>query len=181
MYWVKQATVVHLDLCSCLLCFETDAFSSFEFYAFFSPQIAFSALSKLPLFCQCLYLHLLLQLSKKSFPLCMQQLHSALRSNHHLRHGGRQQYGLFLKGIGLSLDEAIKFWRSEFSKIIDVDQVGWCVHRHKFSALIPVLIHKHVIWMYVISLLLFYGPAIWFDKRWILRTNFSTRFIHTCL
>lgn len=67
---------------------------------------------------------LLFQLSKKSFPLCMQQLHTALRSNHHLRHGGRQQYGLFLKGIGLSLDEAIKFWRSEFTKIIDGDQVG---------------------------------------------------------
>ena len=67
---------------------------------------------------------LLLQLSKKSFPLCMQQLHAALRSNHHLRHGGRQQYGLFLKGIGLSLEEAVKFWRSEFTKIIDGDQVG---------------------------------------------------------
>ncbi|XP_076462367.1 DNA primase large subunit-like [Babylonia areolata] len=61
-------------------------------------------------------------LSKKSFPLCMQQLHSAFRTNHHLRHGGRQQFGLFLKGIGLSLEEAIKFWRTEFTKIIDADQ-----------------------------------------------------------
>ncbi|KAK7100935.1 DNA primase large subunit-like [Littorina saxatilis] len=61
-------------------------------------------------------------LSKKSFPLCMQQLHSAMRTHHHLRHGGRQQYSLFLKGIGLSLEEAIKFWRSEFTKIIDGDQ-----------------------------------------------------------
>ncbi|KAL8607230.1 hypothetical protein ACOMHN_009624 [Nucella lapillus] len=61
-------------------------------------------------------------LSKQSFPLCMQQLHGAMRANHHLRHGGRQQYGLFLKGIGLSLEEAIKFWRTEFSKIIDADQ-----------------------------------------------------------
>ncbi|KAL4235810.1 DNA primase large subunit [Mactra antiquata] len=61
-------------------------------------------------------------LSKKSFPLCMSHLHSSMRQNHHLRHGGRQQYGLFLKGIGLSLDEAMKFWRSEFTKLIDVDK-----------------------------------------------------------
>ncbi|XP_060572959.1 DNA primase large subunit-like [Ruditapes philippinarum] len=61
-------------------------------------------------------------LSKKSFPLCMSHLHTSMRQNHHLRHGGRQQYGLFLKGIGLSLEEAIKFWRSEFTKLIDVDK-----------------------------------------------------------
>uniref|UniRef100_A0A1A8EHR1 DNA primase large subunit n=1 Tax=Nothobranchius kadleci TaxID=1051664 RepID=A0A1A8EHR1_NOTKA len=53
-------------------------------------------------------------LSGKSFPLCMRQLHQALRENHHLRHGGRMQYGLFLKGIGLSLEQALQFWRSEF-------------------------------------------------------------------
>ena len=53
----------------------------------------------------------------------MQQLHSSMRQNHHLRHGGRQQYGLFLKGIGLSLEEAMKFWRSEFTKILDGDKV----------------------------------------------------------
>ena len=53
----------------------------------------------------------------------MQQLHLSMRQNHHLRHGGRQQYGLFLKGIGLSLDEAMKFWRNEFMKLIDGDKV----------------------------------------------------------
>ena len=38
-----------------------------------------------------------LQLSRTSYPLCMRQLHTALKENHHLKHGGRLQYGLFLK------------------------------------------------------------------------------------
>ncbi|XP_076021141.1 DNA primase large subunit [Genypterus blacodes] len=62
-------------------------------------------------------------LSGKSFPLCMRQLHQSLRENHHLRHGGRMQYGLFLKGIGLSLDQALQFWRSEFIRgKVDADK-----------------------------------------------------------
>lgn len=65
-----------------------------------------------------------LQLSGKSFPLCMRHLHKALRENHHLRHGGRMQYGLFLKGIGLTLEQALQFWRSEFVKgKVDADKV----------------------------------------------------------
>uniref|UniRef100_A0A3Q0SSQ6 DNA primase large subunit n=1 Tax=Amphilophus citrinellus TaxID=61819 RepID=A0A3Q0SSQ6_AMPCI len=62
-------------------------------------------------------------LSGKSFPLCMRQLHQALRENHHLRHGGRMQYGLFLKGIGLSLEQALQFWKSEFIRgKVDADK-----------------------------------------------------------
>ncbi|KAK9477588.1 eukaryotic and archaeal DNA primase, large subunit-domain-containing protein [Lipomyces japonicus] len=53
------------------------------------------------------------------FPLCMQQLHKGLRRDHHLRYYGRQQYGLFLKGIGLSVEEALIFWRQSFSEITD--------------------------------------------------------------
>lgn len=62
------------------------------------------------------------QLSRESYPLCMQNLHSELRQKHHLRHGGRMQYGLFLKGIGLSLEDSMRFWRSEFTKVMDDDR-----------------------------------------------------------
>lgn len=76
-------------------------------------------------------------LSGKSFPLCMRQLHQSLREHHHLRHGGRMQYGLFLKGIGLSLEQALQFWRSEFIRgKVDADkfdkQYAYSV-RHMFG------------------------------------------------
>lgn len=58
-------------------------------------------------------------LSKTHFPLCMSSIHSHLRIHHHLKHGARFQYGLFLKGIGLSLDDALEFWRKEFTRIMD--------------------------------------------------------------
>lgn len=76
-----------------------------------------------------------LQLSGKSFPLCMRQLHQSLRENHHLRHGGRMQYGLFLKGIGLSLEQALQFWRSEFVKgKVDADKVTPTIAGHLYRS-----------------------------------------------
>jgi DNA primase large subunit len=46
------------------------------------------------------------------FPLCMRRTDRHLRKEHHLKHHGRWAYGLFLKGIGLSLDESIKLFGS---------------------------------------------------------------------
>lgn len=56
------------------------------------------------------------QLSKKSFPLCMRYCHDNLRSTHHLKYAGRQQYGLFLKAIGVTMEDSLQFWRSELTR-----------------------------------------------------------------
>jgi DNA primase large subunit len=47
----------------------------------------------------------------------MENLHDELRRNKHLKHWGRIQYGLFLKGIGLSLEQALIFWQIAFEKL----------------------------------------------------------------
>lgn len=62
------------------------------------------------------------QLSKKSYPLCMRICHDAIRTKHHIKHSGRMQYGLFLKGIGVTLEDSLKFWRQEFIKSMDPDK-----------------------------------------------------------
>ncbi|EME31418.1 DNA primase large subunit [Galdieria sulphuraria] len=49
-------------------------------------------------------------------PLCMFRLMKRLEQNHHLKHGARLQLGLFLKDCGLSMDESLHFWKTEFSK-----------------------------------------------------------------
>ncbi|KAG0329536.1 hypothetical protein BGZ99_001538 [Dissophora globulifera] len=54
---------------------------------------------------------------KVHMPLCMEHLHNELRREKHIRHFGRMQYGLFLKGIGLSLEQALIFWQIAFEKL----------------------------------------------------------------
>jgi DNA primase large subunit len=47
----------------------------------------------------------------------MQVLHKGLTVNGHLKHYGRLQYGLFLKGIGMSMEESLVFWKNKFKNI----------------------------------------------------------------
>merc|ERR1719323_2361265 len=60
---------------------------------------------------------------KNDFPLCMRSMQATLDSTHHLKYRARLQYGLFLKGIGLSLEDAIRFFRGEFTRgHVDADK-----------------------------------------------------------
>ncbi|KAJ2503779.1 DNA primase subunit pri2 [Coemansia sp. RSA 2049] len=70
-----------------------------------------------------------------NFPLCMQHLHTQLLRDHHLRHGGRMQLGLFLKGIGLDMQEALVYWRRAFSAMTDDQfQKGYAYNiRHNYG------------------------------------------------
>ncbi|CAI9093184.1 OLC1v1028621C1 [Oldenlandia corymbosa var. corymbosa] len=62
------------------------------------------------------------QVAQSSFPLCMRHLFEKLREDHHLKHGGRMQLGLFLKGVGLKLDDALAFWKAEFSRKVGAER-----------------------------------------------------------
>jgi len=61
-------------------------------------------------------------LAQSSFPLCMQEMHNRLLTDHKLMHDGRMQFGLFLKGIGFSLEDSLQIWQREFTKRISVDE-----------------------------------------------------------
>ena len=58
----------------------------------------------------------------RSFPPCMRNMYDALMKNHKLFHQGRLHFGLFIKGIGLTMDESLKFWRTEMTKGISMDE-----------------------------------------------------------
>lgn len=51
-------------------------------------------------------------LATKYFPLCARMCHESLREKHHLKFFGRNQYQLFLKGIGVSLEDSLKLVNS---------------------------------------------------------------------
>jgi len=54
------------------------------------------------------------QVAASHFPPCMKKLFDKLNERHHLKHLGRLQLGLFLKGTGLPFEEALKFWKTQF-------------------------------------------------------------------
>jgi DNA primase large subunit len=51
----------------------------------------------------------------RHFPLCMSVMYERLANEHHLKHWGLQQFTLFLKSIGLPLEQALLFFRQQFS------------------------------------------------------------------
>ncbi|MCR9067150.1 MAG: hypothetical protein NXI00_24505, partial [Cytophagales bacterium] len=57
-------------------------------------------------------------IAQRDFPLCMQHLHLQLRKQHKLKHMGRMQYGLFLKGLGIPLEDSLYFWKQEFTRVM---------------------------------------------------------------
>jgi len=80
--------------------------------------------------------------AKRSMPLCMFNMHSKLVESNHLKHTARNreciqnlaglhphnstlttaELGLFLKGIGLTVEESMAYWRSEFTKVMPADK-----------------------------------------------------------
>lgn len=52
----------------------------------------------------------------------MKALHYNLKREHKLKHWGRLQYGLFLKGAGLGIEGIIQFFETHFGKIMGHDQ-----------------------------------------------------------
>jgi DNA primase large subunit len=60
-------------------------------------------------------------LAHRSFPPCMYGMFFRLRERHKLFHEGRLQLGLFLKGIGLSLNDSLVFWQRELERVVGLD------------------------------------------------------------
>ncbi|EJU04562.1 DNA primase large subunit [Dacryopinax primogenitus] len=61
-------------------------------------------------------------MAAKHFPMCMRNLHDRLRKDRHLKHFGRLQYTLFLKGLGVSVEEAVVFWRKAYGGTMTDDK-----------------------------------------------------------
>lgn len=57
-----------------------------------------------------------LHVESLKFPPCMKHLHDELIRNHRLSHYARFYYSLFLKECGMKIDEALKYWKNEYSK-----------------------------------------------------------------
>lgn len=69
------------------------------------------------------------------FPPCMSHLLTELRNHHRLTHIWRYYFSLFLKDIGLDMDESIKFWEHEYSKPCTAESScthTWQLNRRKY-------------------------------------------------
>ncbi|XP_014611225.1 PREDICTED: DNA primase large subunit-like [Polistes canadensis] len=71
----------------------------------------------------------------EKFPLCMQHLHRVLKKKHRLSHYARLYYSLFLKESGMKVDDAIQYWKEEYSKPHTCTSVcthDWQTNENKF-------------------------------------------------
>lgn len=60
--------------------------------------------------------------SERCFPLCMSIIERHINQYSHLMHFGRLQYTLFLKGAGLPVEEALKFFQKKYEKKTPIDK-----------------------------------------------------------
>jgi DNA primase large subunit len=65
------------------------------------------------------------------FPLCMRQLDEQLREDHHLKFTGRWQFGLFVKALGLTMEDALEFWKTEMTKKVPPET--WNKSRYAYN------------------------------------------------
>ena len=62
------------------------------------------------------------KVSERCFPLCMNIIERHINKNSHLMHMGRLQFTLFLKGAGLPVEEALKFFQKKYEKRTPIDK-----------------------------------------------------------
>lgn len=61
-------------------------------------------------------------LAKEYFPLCMSEILDGLKVKHQLKHWGRLQLGLFLKGIGMRMEDNILLFNNHLGKLSDASK-----------------------------------------------------------
>lgn len=59
-----------------------------------------------------------LQDLSRTFPLCMKEMYDHLEEHHHLRHHGRMQLGLYLKELGLTMEQSLQYWKGHFKQVM---------------------------------------------------------------
>ncbi|KAJ7945572.1 DNA primase large subunit [Quillaja saponaria] len=79
------------------------------------------------------------QIVKSSFPLCMRHLFEKLREDHHLKHGGRMQLGLFLKGVGLKLGGCTCILESRVLEKENISLSPLYLYRHTHHSILSLV------------------------------------------
>ncbi len=60
---------------------------------------------------------------KKFFPPCMQQLNKRLKEANHLKHEGRRQLWLFLKGCGMEVSDNMEYFRKHLASKVSASDL----------------------------------------------------------